>query len=124
MGDTPELHSVRAIDIVPYHAALWCSIGDGEPFANEIVGHKWADDGSDTIWFMLDSHNCFSARAEEMVECIVVGTRSSLPVKIAEEQIAKHSAFVARRPNPKVSSPAKIAHQSTLRRTTYWWGGR
>ena len=52
----PATVQIKARDVKPYHYRLWCSIMDGEPFANEIVGVCRTDDG-EHLTFMLDSHN-------------------------------------------------------------------
>lgn len=46
---------IKAIEIEPHRYALWCSVGNGEPFANEICHRAWHQDGR--IAFGLDSHN-------------------------------------------------------------------
>lgn len=38
MSDAPEMRKVLARDVVQYEWAIWCSIEDGEPFAN-VVEH-------------------------------------------------------------------------------------
>jgi hypothetical protein len=67
--ECPPTIMVRARDIKPYHYALWCRIEDGKPFANDIVGVRWSEDGT-KLWFMLESHNFFDALPDEMVEVV------------------------------------------------------
>lgn len=59
----------RAIDVTPLTHAVWCSIEDGEPFANPIVLRRWSDDGK-RIVFMLDSHNFLFAAPDEEIDVI------------------------------------------------------
>ena len=74
----PEMKQVKAIDVKPYRWALWCSVGDsGKPFENEIVGRKWSPDGK-LIWFMLDSHNFYSAAPGEVLELVPLVEESEL----------------------------------------------
>lgn len=62
---------MKAINIIPYHYAQRCSFDDGETsFMNEVVGRRWSEDGTGKIWFMLESHNFFSAFPDEEVEFI------------------------------------------------------
>ena len=65
----PELVEVRALDIVVYEAAIWCSIEDGKPFANTIEHRGWSDDG-EHIWFMLGTHNFYKAAPDDMVKVV------------------------------------------------------
>lgn len=65
----PEITEVRGIDVVPYDYSIWCSIGNGEPFCNEIVGRRWSEDGQ-RICIMLDSHNFDSFGPDEMVRVV------------------------------------------------------
>lgn len=67
--ECPPTVMVKAIDVKPYRYAQWCSIGDGEPFANDIGPRRWSDDG-EYIWFMLESYNFFKARPDEILELI------------------------------------------------------
>lgn len=67
--EKPETQRVKAIDVKPGYWALWCSIEDGKPFANTITNRRWSEDGT-KIWFMLDSHNFISAKAEEELELV------------------------------------------------------
>lgn len=68
----PEFRSVRAIDVVPYHWGIWCTVqGDPNPFVNHIVGATWSDDGKH-IWWMLESHNFQKAEPDEMVELVPI----------------------------------------------------
>jgi hypothetical protein len=69
MSDEPAQVRKRAIDVTPYEHAIWCSIGDGEPFANTIVLRKWSDDGTQVV-FMLDSHNFLRARPDEEIDVV------------------------------------------------------
>jgi hypothetical protein len=65
----PQQIEIRAIDIVPYEHALWCSIGDSKPFANTIEHRGWDDDG-EHIWFMLGTHNFYKAAPDELVRVV------------------------------------------------------
>lgn len=72
----PSTVMVRARDIKPYHYALWCRIQDGKPFANDIVGVRWNEDGTH-LWFMLESHNFYMVGPDEMVEVVEVKDKRS-----------------------------------------------
>lgn len=67
---------MRAIDIMPYRTAIWCSVAGGPPFWNEFVAKCWSADG-ERIWFMLESHNFDSFLPSEEVE-IGLQTEASL----------------------------------------------
>lgn len=71
MNVKPETQQVRASDVKPYEWSQWCRIEDGEPFANEIVHVRPADDGIH-LWFMLDSHNFMKVKPDDMLELIPV----------------------------------------------------
>lgn len=90
----PETKQVKAIDVVPYHWALWCSIEGGKPFANPIVAARWLDDGR--LSFMLDSHNFYSAEADELLE-LVPEDVSKLPKSMVDGIVKAHRELVARR---------------------------
>lgn len=66
----PTMVKKRAIDVTPYEHGIWCSIGDGEPFVNDIVMRRWSDDGT-RITFMLDSHNFLFAEPDEEIAVVV-----------------------------------------------------
>lgn len=67
--DKPTTQMVRAIDVKPHRWAVWSSIGNGEPFTNEIAIRRWSDDGT-KIWFMLESHNFLTAAPDEEIELV------------------------------------------------------
>lgn len=90
MGE-PEFRKVRAIDVVPYRWALWCSVEGREPFANQIVHAAWSDDG-ERIIFGLDSHNSYSAKPYIALELV---PQTGWEPADAEES---HARFVASRP--------------------------
>jgi hypothetical protein len=56
---------VKAINIRPYFYDLACMMGD-RGFLNTLCCRRWAEDRS-KIWWLLDSHNTFSAKPDEMV---------------------------------------------------------
>lgn len=68
-ANEPAFVKVRARDVKPYHYGVWCSIGDGEPFANTICHIQWSDDG-EHLWFGLDSHNTYKAAPDEMLDLV------------------------------------------------------
>jgi len=66
----PQIIKVRALDAIPYHYGVWCTVGDEpKPFVNEIVTRRWSEDGKH-IWFMLDSHNFMKADPDEELELV------------------------------------------------------
>jgi hypothetical protein len=69
MTTTPTTVLVKAIDVKPHRYALWCTIADSKPFANEIVHRQWSEDGA-RIWFGLDSQNVLDAEPDEMLELV------------------------------------------------------
>lgn len=73
MKSKPETKKVKAIDVIPFRWALWCTIEDGEPFLNVIVARRWFEPdepGPARIGFMLDSHNFLIAFADEKLELV------------------------------------------------------
>ena len=69
MTDEPDLVLKRAIDVTPHYHGIWCTVGGGEPFVNEIVSRKWSEDGND-IWFMLDTHNFARHQPHEQIRVV------------------------------------------------------
>lgn len=100
----PEQIEVRAIDVVPYEHAIWCSVGGGEPFSNTIELRSWSEDG-EHIWFMLGTHNFYKAKPDEMVRVVVVaprGERKELrPVFSIDAPQFDNEGFLAKRPKPR-----------------------
>ena len=68
-GGEPEQVEVLGIDVTPYDYAIWCSVGDGKPFANTIEHRSWSDDGQH-IWLMLGTHNFYKCKADEPVRVL------------------------------------------------------
>lgn len=61
---------MRAIDIKPNRWALLCTFrGSDRVIENPIGPRRWSEDG-ESIWFMLDSHNTFNARPDELVSVV------------------------------------------------------
>ena len=58
--------TIKARDAEPYVHAVWCKIGDRDPFWNEIVIREPLSNG--TVVWMLDTHNGCSRGLDEMVE--------------------------------------------------------
>jgi hypothetical protein len=71
MPTKPTLVTVKAIDIQPYRYALWCSIGDGEPFANEICHVAWSKDYK-RVLLGLDTHNGYAVDADAEIDLVPV----------------------------------------------------
>jgi len=68
----PKLKSVQlaAIDVRPYRWGILCEFeGRQEPFVNQIVSRRWADDGK-RICFMFDSHNFLFADPHDLLDVI------------------------------------------------------
>jgi hypothetical protein len=82
---SPKIEKVKAIDVRPHRFALWCSIEDGKPFANEISLRRWTEDG-EKIVFMLDSHNFHFAEPDEVMEVIPIPN----PSYVNDEEDDKH----------------------------------
>ena len=70
----PKRVKIKAIDIIPYHYGLYCSIENGEPFVNDFVHRMWSESKRDTIIFMLDTHNFVQYRSHELVEVVPLDT--------------------------------------------------
>lgn len=87
-----EFVKVKAIDILPNHYALWCSVG-GDPFPNDIGERQWSDDG-EFIYFILESLNTLRLRPDQ--EASLIKLNPSDEVKVREE--GRQAAFVASRP--------------------------
>jgi hypothetical protein len=102
---TPAGQKVRAIDVRPYQWAIWCTVADHfgpdgklKPFANEIEGRKWSDDGQ-SIWFMLGTHNFYNAKPDDVLELVPIEPKSP---KVTDEEQAD---FVRSRPVPMIKCP-------------------
>ena len=68
----PSMEKIRAADVGSFRWGLWCSIADGKPFTNPIVSARWSEDG-ESIWFMLDSHNFYNAKPDDVLELVRLG---------------------------------------------------
>lgn len=93
-----ETQKVKALDVVPFRWALWCRIGDGEPFANPIVSAKWLEDGR--IGFMLDSHNFLIVEPDAELELIPQDV-SKFPASMLSDIDRRHRDFQALRLTPE-----------------------
>lgn len=105
--------SLPAIEVIPYHYSLRCIFtGNKERVVSvEIVGRHWSEDG-EKIWFMLDSHNFYSAAPEEAMR--VVPYRPSYHRPEDRERIVREDAEkMARRPF------IKICHHCGAKSTTH-----
>lgn len=96
----PETVKVRARDVKPYHYAIWCSIGDGKPFANDIVSMRWSEDGK-SIWFMLESHNFDCVKPDDIIDLIEVKDASSATLR---EKYASFKLGDPPKPKPTIES--------------------
>lgn len=114
--EKPEMCRVKARDVVPYHWALWCSIEDGKPFANEIVHVSWSDDG-ERIWFGLETHNAFSAGPDEEVE--LVPHECSMSADLREDVRKRHAKVIADRPRTREAAEREANARALLAR----WAG-
>ena len=94
---SPATATVRARDVVPYHYALWSSIGGGDPFANQIVSAGWSDDGTQ-VRMMLDSHNFLFIDPDEVLELIPVDPGPRLGAKYEDWSLGP-------RPTPEPPDP-------------------
>ncbi len=92
--EKPRTEMVRAIDIVPYQYAIWCTVAGSQPFENEIVSRKWSEDGK-RIWFMLESFNFYDADPTECVEVVPFRYEWTTDAERARQQ-KEHDAFKAR----------------------------
>lgn len=95
----PEQIEVRAINIVPYEHALWCTVGDSKPFANTIARRSWSEDG-ESIWFMLDTHNFAKYKPTEMVRVVQKTRNQYAPARRQNDQY-DNAMFLEGRPRPK-----------------------
>ena len=96
----PDEIELRAADIVPYRFGIWCTIAGGMPFVNPIVHRSWSDDG-EAIWFMLDSHNFYHAKPDEMVKVVPMDCRH----EHSDPKQSDTEVFLAARPKPKHKCP-------------------
>lgn len=73
--EPPEVVTLKARDIKPYHYGVWCIVGDpdtgnkSKPFSNTICSIKWSEDG-EHLWFMLDTHNTMKVAPDEEIEVV------------------------------------------------------
>lgn len=91
-----DIIKIKAIDIIPYKHALRCIINDAGPFDNTIIIKRWSSDGS-KINFMLDSHNFFSAKPDDLVDFIL---EIDDEYNLGKE--AQSEFLTTERPNPKI----------------------
>lgn len=113
----PHFEKVRAIDVVPYRWALWCSVGEErQPFANQICHVAWSSDGESVV-FGLDSHNAFCAAPEDVLE--LVPQHGWEPDDVAE----RHAKFLASRPMKQVPREQPTV-ADCLRDALTWMGQR
>jgi hypothetical protein len=70
-SEEPALVKKRAIDVLPYVNAIWCTVAGSKPFANTIESRSWSEDGS-KIWFMLGTHNFYDAAPDAEIEVVEV----------------------------------------------------
>jgi hypothetical protein len=57
----PTIVTKKAIDVLPQFHGIYCRIGDGKPFVNDIELRRWSEKG-DEIVFMLGTFNFYFAR--------------------------------------------------------------
>lgn len=103
----PEQVEIRAIDVVPCEAAIWCTVGDSnKPFANPIEHRAWSDDGQH-IWFMLGTHNFYKAAPDDMVKVVQLPRTERREHKSLFEPVVglqfDNEAFLRARPKHKVA---------------------
>jgi hypothetical protein len=94
----PPSEQVKAIDVLPFHWALWCSIADGKPFANDIVAVRWTEDDQ-RLRFMLDTHNFIFALPDEEMTLIRCDVSKMSPTRTHAIQ-QEHEKLVASRRTP------------------------
>jgi len=65
---------ILARNVKPYFYALKCYINEDQdkPIYNQIVGIKWCRLGDNILWFMLQTHNFFSAAPDDELELVEV----------------------------------------------------
>lgn len=112
--DSPELKRVRARDVVPYHWAVWCTVGDGKPFGNTVEHVSWSEDG-EHLWFLLGTHNTYKAKPDEEVELVPCDV-SWMSAASIEDVRRRHADTIAKGPPPLVACAAcrgtgKVAHK-------------
>ncbi len=96
MSAEPKTEKVRALDVKPYRWGIWCSIEGGEPFANEIVGLRWSEDGR-YLWFMLESHNFDRFEPEQILD--LVPMEVTITPSVLDAIDAHHAREIAARPD-------------------------
>lgn len=94
----PETKKVKAIDVMPYRWALWCTLGDSKPFANLIVHRQWDSDGK-RIVFGLDSHNFYFAAPDAELD-LIPADMSTIPADLLARMDARDAKTMAEIPNP------------------------
>lgn len=106
--EVPAMVKVRAIDVLPYRFGIWCTVGGWpQPFANEIVGSRWSEDGK-KIWFMLETHNFQEADPDELMELVPIDMKMSPD---ALRMADANRATPANRPAPKLD-PAQVEREA------------
>ena len=83
---------VKVLDVIPYRHGVYCSIEDGKPFVNDIVGRQWSEDGEKVI-FMLETHNFLFEPFGGEMDVVSLTPKHCGPVKSAED-------FILERPKP------------------------
>lgn len=96
--EEPQFQLVKARDVIPYHWALWCTVGDSKPFANVIVMARWSEDGK-RIVFMLDTHNFDQADPDEELELVPCDVSHMSSDFIAQVR-SKHARTIGACPPP------------------------
>ena len=106
--EKPETKMMKARDVVPGEYGIWCTVGGGEPFVNGIELVSWSDD-FEKLWFMLGTHNFYSAKPDEEIEVVPTGREPKTTSEIdwRARQRAEHAELIAGRPGPELR--ARIA---------------
>lgn len=95
--DESKFEDMRVIDIVPYRYGILCSIGDGEPFINDIVDRQWSDDG-ELLILGLESHNAICHSPNEILSVIKLDVDES--AGWFQDTIKRDKQRIANRPVP------------------------
>lgn len=88
----PTIQRMKVLDVLPYRYGVYCSIEDGKPFVNDIVGRQWSEDGEKVI-FMLESHNFLFEPPDGELDVVALKPMGHRPPD-------EGSDFLSKRPKP------------------------
>ncbi len=93
---------IKAIDITPYFYSMPCELPGDQFILNEMCCRRWSDNG-DKIWWLLDTHNTFSAKPNDLVEVVPTDYHSAGNLERWEAEDAERMAKRPKTKDPSVS---------------------